>query len=140
MNKPNSKRTCPVCDHPFQGRRDKRFCSDQCRATFNNEKKRETEQVMQSINSILRKNRRILKSLNPRGSSKVRVRYLKDQGFDFRYFTTYYVTSRSGVVYFFCYEFGYTRIEKEKLLIVNWQDYMDRFENVMPDPAHFQPF
>ncbi|MEM7103315.1 MAG: DUF2116 family Zn-ribbon domain-containing protein [Bacteroidota bacterium] len=125
------KRHCPVCGDTIQGRRDKRFCTDQCRAVFNNDKKRESEGYILEINRILRKNRGILKAINPQGRSTVKMEYLKLQGFDFRYFTTYYRT-KSGNVYFFCYEFGYLNIEDDKVLIINRQSYMDKFPNVLP--------
>lgn len=125
-------RKCPVCGDSYQGRRDKRFCSDQCRANFNNDKKRETEGYIQEINSILRKNRRILKSINPQGKSTVKTEYLELQGFDFRFFTTYFKT-QSGKIYFFCYEFGYLKLEEEKVLVINRQQYMDKFPNVIPE-------
>lgn len=128
----SNKRECPVCGDVVKGRRDKRFCSDQCRANFNNERKRETEGYIQTINSILRKNRSILKSINPQGKSTVKIEYLRIQGFDFRYFTTYYKTPRNNV-YFFCYEFGYLKLDEEKVLVINRQDYMDKFPNVLPD-------
>ena len=50
------KKECLVCGEIFQGRSDKRFCSDQCRANFNNLKKRETEVYIQQSNSLLIKN------------------------------------------------------------------------------------
>lgn len=125
------KRTCPVCGDSFRGRRDKKFCSDQCRATFNNSRKKETEGYVNEINRILRKNRSILKSINPQGKSTVREDYLRLQGFNFRYFTTFYQTE-SRLTYFFCYEYGYLQIEGGKVLIINWQNYMDQFPNVIP--------
>ena len=127
-----NKRECLVCGDQLQGRRDKRFCSDQCRANFNNLRKRETEGYIQQINSILRKNRRILKSINPEGRSTIRTEYLKTSGFDFRYFTTYYKTQK-GNVYFFCYEYGYCLIDQDKVLVINRQSYMDKFPNVIPE-------
>ncbi len=116
---------CVACQKPFQGRIDKKYCSDECRFISNNLKRRENleEKLITTINSILRKNRSILKSLNPEGKTTLRKEYLVLQGFDFRYYTHQYQT-RQGNTYNFCYEFGYLLLPEEKVLIVNWQPYM----------------
>lgn len=117
------KEICLECNQPFKGRQDKKFCSDQCRATYNNKQKKQTEQVVMGINKILRQNRNILKSLNPVGKTSVRIEYLNFQGFNFRFYTHTHKTSKNNI-YYFCYEYGYMFIQDEKLLIVNWQKYM----------------
>jgi len=74
----------------------------------NNEKRRENpeEKLIMTVNTILRKNRSILKNLNPEGKTTVRKDYLVVQGFDFCYHTHQFQT-RQGNLYHFCYEFGY---------------------------------
>lgn len=123
---------CKVCKEKFKGRSDKMFCSDQCRASFNNQNKKEGEREIRVVNSILRKNRTILKSINPQGKSTVKKEFLELSGFDFRFFTTYFKTANSGVLYFFIYEFGYCDLGGGKILVINRQAYMDRFPNVLP--------
>lgn len=117
---------CLACQNKFQGRFDKKYCSDECRFIANNEKRRENpeEKLILTVNSILRKNRSILKNLNPEGKTTVRKEYLVLQGFDFRYHTHQFQT-RQGNLYHFCYEFGYLLLAQEKVLIVNWQPYME---------------
>ena len=117
------EKTCLLCNQPFQGRQDKRFCSDQCRATYNNNQKKDSEKVVLGINKILRQNRNILKALNPMGKTTVRKEYLTMQKFDFGFFTHTYTSAR-GNTYYFCYEYGYMHIQVEKILVVNWQGYM----------------
>ena len=116
---------CPACQKKFQGRFDKKYCSDECRFIANNEKRRENpeEKFILSVNTILRKNRSILKTLNPEGKTTVRKEYLVLQGFDLNYFTSHYKTQK-GNTYQFCYEYGYLLLPDEKVLIVNWQPYM----------------
>jgi predicted nucleic acid-binding Zn ribbon protein len=63
---------CPECNEPFVGRSDKKFCSDQCRYLHNNRLKNDKEKEVIRINSILRRNRTILKRLNPIGKTTVR--------------------------------------------------------------------
>ncbi len=118
-----TQKTCLSCGSLLSGRFGKKFCSDQCRAQFNNRRKNKEEKWITHLNRILRKNRTILKTLNPTGHSTVRIEFLKDHGFDDRFYTHQYKTAK-GEIYYFCYEFDYQLISKEKVIIVNWQKYM----------------
>ena len=115
--------TCSNCGTKFSGRKDKKFCSDQCRATYHNDKKLKEEKWIHHLNRILRKNRTVLKTLNPTGHSTIRIQHLKERGFDDRFYTHQYKTAK-GEIYYFCYEYGYQVISPEKVLIVTWQNYM----------------
>jgi hypothetical protein len=117
------EKKCVECKNKFNGRSDKKFCSDQCRWLYNNRNKTEKEIDILRINSILRKNRTLLKQLNPVGKTTIRKEVLASQGFDFRYFTHIFA-AKNGQTYYFCYEFGYTYIPDDKLIVVNWQPYM----------------
>lgn len=112
-----SERLCLECGAPFRGRIDKKFCSDTCRIAFNNRLNSDDTSYVRSINNILRKNRRILISMNPTGKNKVRYEKLKARGFDFNHFTSTYKT-REGSQYFYCYEHGYLPIEEDWYLLV----------------------
>jgi len=116
---------CQVCGTGLAGRVDKRFCSDQCRAQLHNLKRKADvgERMILDINRILRKNRSILKVSSPLGKTTTRKEYLVLQGFDFNHFTHQYKTQK-GNTYNFCYEYGYLLLAEEKVLIVNWQPYM----------------
>src|SRR5690554_4442509 len=100
------KKKCLHCSASIQGRLDKKFCSDQCRANFNNLNRNEHEILIKKINSVLRKNRTILKTFNPVGMSTIRKEFLEEQGFNFKYFTSLYKT-KDGNAYNFCYDLGY---------------------------------
>jgi hypothetical protein len=113
------------CGKPLVGRIDKKFCTDQCRHQYNNKKKRVHEAAILNINQQLRKNRSIIKSLNPVGKTTVRRSLLKNMGFSFDFFTHIYRTN-AGVTYYFNYEYGYTLIEDEKIVLVTYQSYMDK--------------
>jgi len=112
-----SERSCLECGEPFKGRIDKKFCSDVCRIAFNNRLNSDDTSYVRSINSILRKNRRILMSMNPTGKNKVSFHKLQSRGFDFNYFTSIYKT-REGSQYYYCYEHGYLPIENDCFLLV----------------------
>jgi len=117
------KPKCLNCEEEFIGRSDKKFCSDQCRNTYNNKTRSMHEKLMLDINKILRKNRMILKQFNPEGKTSIRKEYLIKMGFDLKYHTHTYET-KNGNTYKFCYEYGYMDIEDEKVLIINQQPYM----------------
>ncbi len=116
---------CKECGKPLIGRIDKKFCNDQCRFQYNNKKKRVHESAILNINQQLRKNRTIIKSLNPVGKTTVRRSLLKNMGFSFDFFTHLYRTEK-GTTYYFNYDYGYTLIEDEKIVLVTYQDYMDK--------------
>lgn len=111
-------KTCMECGEKLTGRVDKKFCSDQCRISYNNRLHAGEEvQYMKRVNIILRKNRKILTQLNPTGKTRVPVSKLKEKGFDFGYFTNLYKT-REGSVYHYCYDQGYLALQKDYYLLV----------------------
>jgi len=79
---------------------------------------------MRNVNNILRKNRRILISLNPDGKAKVPKAKLVNANFKFSYYTNTY-TTKSGKTYYFCYEYGYLPIDYDYYALVIRQDYVD---------------
>jgi hypothetical protein len=111
------EKRCGECGTLIIGRIDKRFCSDQCRNTFNNRLNSDVTSYVRNTNNALRKNRRILKELNPNGRIRIKRDKLLARGFDFRYFTSVY-TSKEGAQYFYCYEHGYAPLQKDYFLLV----------------------
>jgi predicted nucleic acid-binding Zn ribbon protein len=111
------EKTCEECGKLIHGRIDKKFCSDQCRTTFNNRLNKDITRYIRNTNHTLRKNRRILTELNPRGKSRVRRDKLLEKGFDFSHFTSTYI-SKEGARYFYCYEQGYLPITIDSILLV----------------------
>ena len=116
-----SKRKCLECNEPFSGRIDKKFCSDQCRNSYNYRNVGYSNALVRRINSILRKNRNVLEELNPNGKTKVHLNKLKTRGFDFTYFTHQYIT-KTGNTYYFCYEYGYLKLQDDFYALVKRED------------------
>lgn len=112
-----NEKSCLECNDSFKGRSDKKFCSDQCRNTYNNRCTQESNTFMRGVNHILRKNRKILEELVPEESVVIHKRKLYEKGFNFE-FNTSTVTSRDGAIIFYCYEFGYRIMENEILQVV----------------------
>lgn len=116
------KRNCLRCGHLIRGRSDKKFCDDQCRAAYHQTNEKGVESLIRKTNYRLRKNRRILKELNPNGKVKCHRNTLRDKGFDFKTFTSTF-QNRDGKVYFFCYEYGYLPLERDYYFLVKQKVY-----------------
>ncbi|GAB3529874.1 hypothetical protein GCM10027443_09730 [Pontibacter brevis] len=122
-----NKRACGHCGTAIVGRIDKQFCSDQCRARASHYRKLsdQGEKLIRSVNASLRHNRQVLQKASPVGKTTLRRQVLELAGFDFRYHTHLYRT-KGGNTYHFCYDYGYLLLQDEKVLIVNWQQYMEK--------------
>ncbi len=112
------EKKCLECLRPVNGRSDKKFCDDGCRNAYNNRRNSDAEGVVRVVNTVLRKNRHIIRDLLP-GDEKTTVsdKTLKVLGFNFEYFTHLYET-RHGTVYKFCYEYGYLSIGEGVYMLV----------------------
>lgn len=117
------QRECLECGDTFEGRIDKKFCSDQCRNTYNNRLNSNSNNYVRKVNYILRKNLRILTKFNPNGKSKVTKAQLAREGFNFDYFTNIYQT-KQGKTYYFCYEQGYLPLDDDWYALVIKQEYV----------------
>jgi hypothetical protein len=111
------EKSCEECGKAIFGRIDKRFCSDQCRNSFNNRLNSDITNYIRNVNNALRKNRRILAELNPEGKIRLSREKLIAKGFDFTCYTSTY-TTKEGSQYFYCYEQGYLPIERGYYLLV----------------------
>ena len=114
-------RVCPECGREVTGRRDKKFCTDTCRNTYNNRQNAGEGNVVRKVNGILRRNRRILEEMNPTGKTKTHKDKMVSNGFDFQYYTNTY-TTKKGDDYRFCYDHGYLLLEKDFVLLVRREE------------------
>jgi len=108
---------CPECGDKIIGRADKKFCSDACRNAHNNALNKDSKNLIRNINNRLRKNYRILETLNPSGKTKTTKERLVRLGFSFEYFTSIY-TTKAGTVYYYLYDQGYLALDNDFYLIV----------------------
>lgn len=118
------KGKCIECGDKVFGRADKRFCSDNCRSSFNNRLNSDATAFIRNISNKLRKNRRILCDLNPHGKARVHRDELLGKGFNFNYFTNEYRT-KSGNVYHFVYDQGYLELDNEYFALVIRMEYVE---------------
>ncbi len=111
------------CGQQIRGRSDKKFCDDSCRSSYNNRLKGSSNNLVRNINNALGKNRRILESLLSEQDEMAKAN--KDKfvrlGFQFKYITHTY-TTRTGKVYYYCYDYGYLPLENDWFLIVRKKD------------------
>ncbi|MBU3743341.1 MAG: hypothetical protein FGM61_02175 [Sediminibacterium sp.] len=112
-------RKCLSCGSIVRGRPDKKYCDESCRNSYNNRYYSESHAYVRNINQNLKKNRTILERLLPKHRLMARApQYrLYSMGFRFQYYTHTH-TNKNGKQYFFCYEYGYLLLDKERVLIV----------------------
>lgn len=120
------ERKCLECNEPIYGRIDKKFCSDQCRNTYNNRTHAIANKYIRKVNYIIRKNRKIMEEMLENSSKdaiKVHRRKLINKGFNFDYYTNIYKT-KTGKYYYFSYEYGFMKLDDEYFTIVLREDYL----------------
>ncbi len=113
----DEKKRCLECNEIISGRADKKFCSDQCRNSFNNKINYETNSTIRNISNILRKNRKILSEVSPEGKTKTKKERLLNKGFNFAYHTHSFTTQK-GDLYKFCFDYGYLELAENMVFIV----------------------
>lgn len=121
----SEKKVCLSCGEIIKGRSDKKFCSDQCRNSHNNELNSDANNYVRVINNALRKNRRILsETLGENEKLKISREKLNTKGFAFSYYTNMF-QSKTGNTYFFCYEYGYMVLDGDFVLIVMRKEFLN---------------
>ncbi|RPD93302.1 hypothetical protein EGM88_13325 [Aureibaculum marinum] len=111
------EKKCPECGTKIIGRKDKKFCCDYCRNTFNNKINRGNKNLIRNINNRLRRNYKVLIDLNTKGKTKVTKAKLLNFNFDFNFFTSIY-TTKSGNTYYYIYDQGYLPLDNEFYLLI----------------------
>lgn len=103
------KSVCPECKKTIPaGRSDKRFCSDTCRISFNNQRRRLGMEGSgyRIIQQALKQNRDVLSAYQFVNAEWVSKEELERYGFNFQYYT-HSMQSVTGRNLNFVYEFGY---------------------------------
>ena len=112
---------CLQCRKPFHGgRTDRRFCNDQCRNTYNREKRRLAaldayEDAHERIIRSIKKNHALLKKFNPRQEGWiVDWEPLYRAGFRREFFTGC-ETLPNGNIRYYCFEQGWLDLGEAKI-------------------------
>lgn len=113
------RKHCEYCGKLVYGRSDKKFCDDNCRSSFNNERRVVDSKEMRNIINVLKLNRKILESIVAGGIEKVRVpkEKLIRLGYNFRYHTETN-TNWKGDFYTYCFDYGFLQLENNWLLVL----------------------
>lgn len=90
---------CPTCGEIIKGRRDKIFCSPNCRSSAQYEKKVMHERFYLQVDKQLKTNRKILKRYNKSGFTTLRKEKLLEEGFNPKFFTQIGRTKRDRCTY-----------------------------------------
>jgi hypothetical protein len=99
-------RNCIYCNDPFEGRKDKKFCSDACRNAYNNDRYGIEDKTVRPIMDVLKRNRKTL--MNFLSDGTVTVGELARNGYNFHYSTH---QKRVGeTVATFCFDVGFKLI------------------------------
>jgi len=117
---------CQYCDKQLRGRRDKKFCDTECRASYHNSNRAAHEKEIIKIQSILRNNRRIFKTLSPEGKTTVRKELIDNMGYQYQYFTSIFKSKKN--IYYLVFDYGFGPIIQnniQKVLIIKKQNYMN---------------
>jgi hypothetical protein len=111
--------TCLNCGRAVKGRSDKKYCDDACRNDYNNKLRSEDVKVIRNINNALKKNRRILEAqiTDAKETAKLPKEKLAALGYNFTYHTHTYTNSK-GNIYYFCYEYAYTILDNDWVMVV----------------------
>lgn len=110
------KKNCITCGSQVKGRSDKKFCDDYCRNEFHNRRAGRQDEIVRNVNAILKHNRKILEEL-AEAKKTIRVAELAMAGYRFGYCTELKRTVR-GTTQFYCYEYGYSPLNSEKVKIL----------------------
>lgn len=120
-----SDNKCGECGKVLTGRAGQKFCSVYCKSAYHYKiSKLKESSIYVKIETQLKLNRKILKHYNQTGQSQIKVEMLKEEGFDFDFYTHTW-TAKNGNQYFFCYEFGFRDLKDGKYMLIMWQDYMN---------------
>ncbi|GAB3028164.1 hypothetical protein GCM10027051_36510 [Niabella terrae] len=109
------------CKKPItKGRTDKKFCDSGCKDNYYNALKSEEQKEIGRIDTLLKRNRRILKRLyDPRKEENIVHREkLIREGFEFDYHTHHWITKSRGDTYFFCYDYAFRQLDHSHIRII----------------------
>ena len=119
---------CLECGTELFGRVDKKFCSDQCRNTYNNRFHADSNTYIRRVNYLLRKNRRIMEELidgTDKDAKRVHKNKLTDKGISFDYYTNIYKTKTNNY-YYFSYEYGFMKLDDDYFMVVKRDEYLKK--------------
>lgn len=112
------KHHCRLCKTSFYGRKDKLFCSIQCKNEYHTRLRRATNEATKSTDKILHRNRSILLEIMGKQLQKKEIRReeLINRNFKFNYHTGSY-RNANGKEYKIVYDFAWMEFSDGEILI-----------------------
>lgn len=113
-----SARLCRLCKSPYEGRRDKIFCSVKCKTTYHEKLSAVTFEASARIDKILHRNRSILLEVVGKQSvqKKLNRQVLDQKKFNWTYITHYHINSQKKFVNY-VYDFSWMVFSDQEVLI-----------------------
>jgi hypothetical protein len=111
---------CLYCQKPIKaGRMDKKFCDAKHKDAYYNNLKVNERKEIKKVDTILKKNRRILKNLfNPASERLISLQAFLKAGYNFEFHTHFIITKTKGNEFTFCYDYGYREVEKDRYKVI----------------------
>ena len=100
------ERRCLRCGKPLKGRSDKKFCNDDCRTDYHNDRRRAREKELRAVNRILSNNWKILSAQLREGHRDVPAGDLSARNFNFDIYTASRLLFPGRRIYW-CYNCSY---------------------------------
>jgi len=101
MNTPAKPRNCLYCSKEVKGRKDKKFCNDGCRNSFHNDLNSPTNEIVNPVFNILKKNRSVILDFLMKNNLLVTREELLQAGFIFKYQTEFRSFNDQDYIFYF---------------------------------------
>jgi hypothetical protein len=112
------KKLCLSCELAFNGRSDKQFCSVACKNSFNNQKRKNTQNAVKEIDGYLHRNREILETLMPTLKKEMFDKLILTRaGFRWEYCTGTYL-NKEGKMYYIVYDYAWMAFSDQKIMVI----------------------
>ncbi len=110
---------CKICKKALKGRKDKVFCSIECKNYYHVNLRRVTRKVAEELDEILHRNRSILLELLGKNTFQKKVNrvVLAKKKFNFKYITHFHI-NKSGKMYHHVYDFAWMEFSDDEILII----------------------
>ncbi len=110
---------CKICKKTIIGRKDKIFCSIECKNYYHVNLRRVTSIEVKEINKILHRNRSILLEIMGKNSVSKKIKRIElvKKKFQFKYLTHFHI-NKAGKMYNHVYDFAWMEFSDDEMLIV----------------------
>ncbi len=111
--------TCKICKKGLKGRKDKTFCSIECKNYYHTSLRKVTNEIAKELDEILHRNRSILLELLGKKTFRKKINrvVLAKKKFNFKYITHFHINSQ-GKMYHHIYDFAWMEFSDDEILIV----------------------